>query len=156
MLAVTRRWATAGDLDALVGVINEAFAVERVFVDRDRIDAAGVLRLLSTGQFLVAEDASHAVVACVYLERRGDRGYFGLLAVAPARARMGLGRQMIDAAEAHFQATGCRAVDIRVVNLRAELPPIYRRLGYTERGTEPFEDPRQLQPCHFILMSKPI
>jgi hypothetical protein len=58
--------------------------------------------------------------------------------------------------EADFRTAGCRAVDIRVVNLRTELPPIYRRLGYLETGIQPFEDPRASQPCHFILMSKPL
>jgi hypothetical protein len=45
-------------------------------------------------------------------------------------------------------------VDIRVVNLRTELPPFYRRLGYVEQRTEPFTDPRAHRPCHFICMSK--
>ena len=45
-------------------------------------------------------------------------------------------------------------MDIRVVNLRTELLPFYRKLGYVERGTEPVDDPRALQPFHFILMSK--
>ena len=51
-------------------------------------------------------------------------------------------------------AGGCGAMDIRVVNLRTELPPFYRRLGYAEAGTEPVEEPRALQPFHFIVMSK--
>jgi hypothetical protein len=29
-------------------------------------------------------------------------------------------------------------MDLRVVNLRVELPPFYRRLGYAETGIAPF------------------
>jgi hypothetical protein len=48
-------------------------------------------------------------------------------------------------------------VDISVVDLRTELPPFYRRLGYVETGTAPFPDPAKAKrPCHFILMSKPL
>jgi hypothetical protein len=47
-------------------------------------------------------------------------------------------------------------MDLRIVNLRADLPPFYRRLGYVETGTEPFAaDAKPSQPCHFIKMSKP-
>ena len=151
---VTIRQARADDVGDLVRVINAAFEVERFFINRDRTDPDAVRKMLSTGAFLVGEDRQGAIVASVYVERRGDRGYFGLLSVAPDRKREGLGRQMIDAVEAHFRALGCRAVDMRVVNLRSELPPIYRRLGYVEQGTEPFNDPRAHVPCHFIRMSK--
>jgi GNAT superfamily N-acetyltransferase len=150
------RLATMSDVNDLVRVVNAAFVVERFFVDRDRTDAEGVRALLAKGEFLVAEDEAGRIVACVYTERRGDRGYFGLLSVLPEFKRQGHGRQLIDFVEARFRAAGCRQVDIRVVNLRTELPPIYRRLGYVELGTESFEDPRASRPCHFILMSKPL
>jgi hypothetical protein len=46
-------------------------------------------------------------------------------------------------------------MEIEVVNLREELPPYYRRLGYVERGTRPFPDvERTSRPCHFIVMDK--
>jgi GNAT superfamily N-acetyltransferase len=156
MIALRIRKAMTEDIDDLVGVINAAFVVERFFIDRDRTTGEGVRALFAKGGFLVGEDAAGRIVACVYTERRGDHGYFGLLSVVPESKRLGYGRQLIDAVEADFRTAGCRAVDIRVVNLRTELPPIYRRLGYLETGTQPFEDPRASQPCHFILMSKPL
>ena len=69
----------------------------------------------------------------------------------------GLGRRLVDEAENYARACGCRAMDLRIVNLRAELPPFYRRLGYIETGTEPF--PAEIKsklPCHFVVMSKPL
>ena len=48
-------------------------------------------------------------------------------------------------------------MDIHIVNLREELPPYYRRLGYVESGTLPFSDPdRASRPCFFIVMTKPL
>lgn len=48
-------------------------------------------------------------------------------------------------------------MEIRVVDVREELPPLYRRLGYVEVGTEPFPDTERAKlPCRFIVMTKPL
>jgi GNAT superfamily N-acetyltransferase len=151
------RWAEARDVAAIVRVINLAFrAAEDFFVEGDRINVETLQPMLATGNFLLAEDAT-GLAACVYVELRGERAYFGLLAVAPARQHRGLGHCLIDEAEKYGRASGCRAMDLRIVNVRAELPPFYRRLGYVETGTEPF--PAEIKsklPCHFVRMSKPL
>lgn len=149
------RQATAADVATLVSLINRAYEVEKFFVDGDRISPAQVIDLLSRGAFLIADDDG-APAACVYVELKGERGYFGLLAVDPGRQGHGLGRTMVEAAEQHARSAGCSVMDISVVNLRTELPPFYHRLGYTQTGTAPFTDQRATQPCHFILMSKAI
>ncbi|HUO60248.1 MAG TPA: GNAT family N-acetyltransferase, partial [Candidatus Acidoferrales bacterium] len=85
------------------------------------------------------------------------RGYFGMLAVDPSRQGTGLGRKMVDAAEDHCRRVGCTHVDINVLSLRTELPPFYRKLGYTETGTEELHPVHGLKPglkCHVIVMSK--
>jgi predicted N-acetyltransferase YhbS len=93
----------------------------------------------------------------VYVEPRGESGYLGLLSVDPARQARGLGRSLVAAAEDHCRGAGCRRMEMLIVNLRTELPPYYRRLGYAESGTAPFPDNgRAKQPCHFIRMSKPL
>ncbi|HEV7502164.1 MAG TPA: GNAT family N-acetyltransferase [Vicinamibacteria bacterium] len=150
------RAAAPEEADALAALINAAFAVERFFIDGDRTSAAEVRALMGKGAFLVSE-AQGALSGCVYVERRGARGYFGLLAVDPARKGTGLGRALVAAAEDRFRGQGCEAADISVVDLRQELPPFYRRLGYVETGTAPFpSDGKATRPCHFILMSKPL
>jgi hypothetical protein len=63
---------------------------------------------------------------------------------------------MMAAAEAHAAGLGCRAIDIRIVDRRVELPPLYRALGFVDNGTAPFDDPLLTKPCHFILMSKEV
>ena len=148
------RTASPADAGAVTALINAAYQVERFFVDGDRTSEDEVRRHMAKGTFLVAEEDG-VPIGCVYTEQRGDRGYFGLLAVDPGQHGKGLGRTLIEAAEARFRRAGCQAVDISVVDLRTELPPFYRRLGYVETGTAPFSDPQKAtRPCHFILMSK--
>ena len=149
------RWAEARDAADIVRLINVAFrAAESFFVEGDRISAESLQPMLEKGDFLLAEDLG-GLVGCVLVELRGERAYFGLLAVDPAQQHRGLGRRLVDEAENHARAAGCRVMDLRIVSVRAELPPFYRRLGYVETGTEPFpEDVKTKLPCHFVVMSK--
>jgi GNAT superfamily N-acetyltransferase len=147
------RTAIPDDAARIVALVNAAYVVERFFIDADRTNEADVRAMLAKGAFLLHEDEG-ALRGCVYVERRGERGYFGLLSVDPARTGRGLGRALVAAAEDHLRGAGCRAVDILVVDQRTELPPFYRRLGYVETGTAPFEDPRLTRPCRFISMAK--
>jgi N-acetylglutamate synthase-like GNAT family acetyltransferase len=151
------RWAEPRDTAAIVRLINQAFrAAESFFVEGDRITPEISQLMLEKGNFLLAEDAA-VLIGCVYVESHGERAYFGLLAVDRARQHRGLGRRLIAEAENHARAAGCRAMDLRIVSVREELPPFYRRLGYVETGTEPF--PAEIKSklrCHFVLMSKPL
>jgi GNAT superfamily N-acetyltransferase len=149
------RNAESADAESIARLVNAAFRPERFFVDADRTSPDKVRALLEKGKFLLAEDAG-VLVACVYVELRGERGYFGLLAVDPARQRTGMGSRMVDAAEDYCRAAGCRFMDLTTVNLRKELPGYYRRRGYVENGTLPFpadQHPPKM-PCHLVKMSK--
>jgi predicted N-acetyltransferase YhbS len=128
--------------------------VEKFFIDGNRISEEEVRRLLGKGCFLTAEDES-GLAGCVYVECTGERAYLGLLSVAPSRQRGGIGSLLAAAGENHARQSGCKFIDLRIVNLRTELPAYYRRLGYEETGVAPFpaEVPTKL-PCHFIIMSK--
>jgi predicted N-acetyltransferase YhbS len=154
MIKLKTRFATEADAEAISALVNAAFKVERFFIAGDRISPEKVREMTRRGKFMLAEDGG-AMIACVYVELREQRGYFGLLAVDPSRQGQGLGRKMVKEAEDYARAADCEFMDLRIVNLRAELPPFYRRLGYVETGTEPFAaDANASQPCHFIRMSK--
>jgi GNAT superfamily N-acetyltransferase len=167
------RVADDQDAEAITSVINAAFRLAESFlIDHDRIDAESVRSLLEKGKFLVAlhrEDDGEddggadrradcgALAGCVYVELRGERAYLGLLSVDPRRQRAGLGSILMTAAEQYCTEAGCRFIDLRLVNVRRELPSFYRRRGYVETGTAPFTpglNPKV--PCHFVEMSKPL
>lgn len=151
------RTADPADAEKIAHLVNATFRAERFFIDADRTDPDKVRALLEKGTFMLAEDAG-ALVGCVYVELRGDRGYFGLLAVDPARQRAGMGSRLIDAAERYCRAAGCRFMDLTIVNLRTELPGYYRSRGYVENGTLPFPSDQYppKMPCHLVKMSKPL
>jgi N-acetylglutamate synthase-like GNAT family acetyltransferase len=152
------RFAEESDEVALGALINRAFAVESFFIRGDRVTPERLREYMQAGRFLLAEENGE-ILGCVYVEMHGDHGYLGLLSVDPARQKGGLGRRMVAAAEEFAREMGSRRMDLTVVNLRVELPPYYRKLGYELVGTEPIREemePRVKQPCHFIRMSKPL
>jgi ribosomal protein S18 acetylase RimI-like enzyme len=157
---VAIRTANVDDLPALVSVINEAFAIE-TFLDGTRTDLEHLSATMRNGDLLIAErvlaERDGQAVACVYVELRGERAYFGMLAVDPAQQGQGLGKLLTTAAEQYGREQGCKHMDISVLSLRPELLPFYRSLGYSETGTEDFHPTRPLKAgakCHLILLSK--
>ena len=152
---VQTRLGKISDAENITALINVAFRqAENFFVEGDRIDLETVLNYLETGEFLLAEDQGN-LDGCVYLERRGDRSYLGLLSVDPSRQQTGTGSLLMTAAEERCRARNDRFIDILIVNLREELPSFYGNRGYVKTGTSPFPEGVETKvPCHFINMSK--
>jgi GNAT superfamily N-acetyltransferase len=151
---ISMRDAKVSDAEAIARLVNSAFLVERFFIERDRTSPEVVRGLMKKGKFLLAED-EQALVGSIYVEQRGERGYFGMLSIEPSRQRMGVGHRLVGAAEKYFRDAGCRWSDMKIVNVRTELQMLYRRWGYMEIGTAPYDDPVPTKmPVHFILMSK--
>ncbi len=159
--AVRVRLAAGADVAEVVRVTNLAYAVESFFIDGERTDEAEARTLMEQPQsaFLVIDDpaASGRLLASVYVETRGDRGYFAMLAVDPAHQGTGLARRLIGAVEDHCCAAGCRHLDFDMINLRRELPGFYARFGFVQIGTAEMGDRHKLKlECHRIKMSKPL
>jgi GNAT superfamily N-acetyltransferase len=141
-----------------MALINRAFEVERFFIQGERLDAERTREYFQKGRFLLAEENGQ-LAGVVYVELRGRRSYLGLLSVDPAHQKTGLGRRLTAAAEEFAREMGARHMDLTVVNLRTELPPFYRKLGYSDDGAEPIRPDmlaRVTQPCHFLKMTKPL
>jgi len=79
------------------------------------------------------------------------------LSINPERQRSGIGTRLTAAAEEFARESGCRFMDLRVVNLREELPVIYGKFGYKVTGAEDLSVAAGqvfTQEAHFITMSK--
>jgi sugar-phosphatase len=154
--AITLRKASASDCGAMVPLINTAFSIEK-FIEGERTSEDQLKEMMRKGEFLLGCDPGGRLLASVYVEVRGSRGYFGMLSVDPTQQKNGLGSKMIEAAEKLCRERGCKVMDLNVLSLRPELPPLYRKLGYKENGTEEFRPSRPLKDgaeCHCIVMSK--
>jgi len=150
------RLAAEADQARLVALVNSAFSIE-TFMEGTRTDDKRLAEEMSKGSIVLAEDGSGQLLACVYAETRGVRGYLGMLAVDPAHQRAHIGRRIVGAAEEHLRRQGCEAVDLIVLSLRSELPPIYRKFGYVETGSvEHYPSPplKAGFECHGIVMRK--
>jgi N-acetylglutamate synthase-like GNAT family acetyltransferase len=150
------RTAEPADAPAIARLVNDAFRSERFFIDADRTDSEKVSALLQKGKFLMLFE-DDKLAGCIYTELRGERGYFGLLAVEPQHQRSGIGACLIAGAEQDCSAGGCRFMDLTFVNVRKELPAYYKRFGYVENGTLPFPADQVAKiPVHLVRMSKPL
>ncbi len=150
----TLREAGSADADRIAALVNRAFLAESWFKSADRTNAAQVRELLSKGLFLLLEEEAR-LLACVYLEPRSDRVYLGMLSVEQDVQGRGIGSRMMLEAEDFARRAGHVAIDLRIVHVREELLPYYRKLGYVEAGTEPAPNfPGVKIPIHFVLMSK--
>ena len=153
------RLAVPNDADRLAALISLAYRVEDFFKIGDRTDAAEVRDKMTSGAFilLLDDEDRDRIAGSVYVTTHEEVGYFGMLSIDPSRQGRGLGTRLIAEAENYCRRAGCTTMELEVVNLRTELPPYYRRFGYVESGTRPFtESERTSQPCHFIVMSKPL
>jgi ribosomal protein S18 acetylase RimI-like enzyme len=152
-----------GDMADLVeqvrDVVNAAYRVESgstgvAFKKTERYDTEMVRAALRDSEVWVAESRTQPgrVAGLVVLERRGDRGYFGPLAVHPSFQGRGLGRALVERALAVFREAGLRAAEIYVINWRADLLPWYSRLGFYVTDTKPFPEPDKLSRDAFALV----
>jgi ribosomal protein S18 acetylase RimI-like enzyme len=108
------RRATALDADEIARIVNAAFEIEQEFRRGDRTSSAEVLTSISMEHeiFLVAEDGGR-LVGAVEVRLDGEAGYFGMLAVDASVRRGGIGRALVEAAEAHCREAGCSVMTIQ-------------------------------------------
>jgi len=148
---------------ALPGWTSEVGLVdgERVTLDalRSEIAATPSLRI-----YLLR--APPKLLACVRVEdgqgaQREPVCYISMLAVHPEVQDGGLGRRMLEFAEAEGRERGAQAARMTVVSIRTSLIAWYERRGYRRTGeTEPFpyDDARFGEPqqrgLEFVVLQK--
>lgn len=91
----------------------------------------------TTSRALVAECHGQvqgivALTAIPYLEREGRWGRIVALAVSSSCRGMGIGRQLVQAAENAASALGCVGMEVTSARSRAEAHHFYQKLGYQD------------------------
>ena len=174
MIDVITRPATAADAPALVGLVNSAYrgdsskagwTTEADLLGGQRIDVDGLTETIATpGNVILLHARDHVPVACVHLERTGEDCYLGMLTIRPTTQGMGLGRQLLEAAERWaIEHWSSRLMHMTVIVQRSELIAWYERRGYRRTGERkpfPYGDERFGLPRRpdlaFEVLCKPL
>ena len=146
------RVATEADVPALVTLIESAYrgigsrvgwTTEADLLDGQRTDADELHDVLSQPDSLMvavrlatgSDDVPGEIVACCHLQRRAERTYFGMFAVAPGTQGVGLGSQVIAHAEQFAREEwGSTYLEMTVIRQRVDLIAYYVRRGFVDTG----------------------
>jgi ribosomal protein S18 acetylase RimI-like enzyme len=79
--------------------------------------------------FLVSQ-IEKQIIATVMAGYDGHRGWINYLAVDPRFRHRGIGRQLMEAAEAYLRAFGCFKINLQVCSSNAGVLEFYRRIGF--------------------------
>lgn len=133
------------------GQASVSWKNEHDIVRGPRVTCDGLAQMLASPDqlILVGEARSSSsdpqeLHGCVLVEREcADTVVIGMLAVSPSSQNLGIGKRLVEAAEAaareRFAVTKAH---MHVANVRDELLSWYKRLGYTLTGeTKPFPGP---------------
>jgi ribosomal protein S18 acetylase RimI-like enzyme len=72
------------------------------------------------------------ITGSVMVGYEGHRGWINYLAVAPELQRTGLGRALMEHAEARLAALGCPKINLQVRGTNAQARAFYERLGFVQ------------------------
>lgn len=170
------RPATARDIPAVHALIESAYRGESAkrgwtheadLLGGQRTDPEALAAIIADpNQTLLLAEENAVLTGCVLVIDKGERdgariGYLGLLTVSPDLQGGGLGRQLIDAAEANARTLGVTLMEMTVIKSRRELIDWYVRRGYRDTGREepfPLDDPRfglpKTRDLVFVVLAK--
>ena len=139
--AIQIQTATADDLDVLLPMVEQYWKFEAI----EGFDAARIRRLLtrvfddaSLGRAWIArvynEPAGYLLAVYVFsLEHQGLTAEIDEFFVMPQHRGLGLGSQMLAAAEAQFRIEGCTNVSLQLGRSNEDARRFYRQNGFEDR-----------------------
>jgi ribosomal protein S18 acetylase RimI-like enzyme len=142
---LTFREADEEDVATVVALVESAYrgessragwTTEADLLDGRRTDEAGIAAVLADpdATVLLAERDGR-VLGCCELRRVGELAYFGTFAVDPASQGGGIGRRLLERADAEaVRRWGSPAMEMTVIAQRADLVAWYERLGFAATG----------------------
>lgn len=164
--------ATSKDIPALVLLVNSAYrgegskkgwTTEADLLDGIRTDTDALQKLIGDPGAVILKYTGESGIlqACVYLHKKENQLYLGMLSVSPELQAKGIGKQLLAVSAGYAKHMGCSSITMTVISIRKELIAWYERHGYRATGeTEPFPTSlkfgRPRQPLVFIVMEKKI
>lgn len=165
---MTIRTAARDDLPRLHPVIERAYrgdaarggwTHEADLLSGTRTDIATLAVIVDDPrQRLLIAEQDGAPIGCVQVTDQGDGlCYLGLLCVDPTLQAAGLGKQLLAAAEATARETfGATAMEMTVIDVRAELIAYYERRGYRASGEKRDFPIKRYPPLFMSVLVKPL
>jgi GNAT superfamily N-acetyltransferase len=138
--------AKAGDVEAIVHVMEKAYrgeasqkgwTSEAHLIDGARTSTAEIQAEMDDPQtlMLVARAADGHLLGCAGITHDGPSCKFGKFAVDPGQQAKGVGKLLLEAAEAAAVSQfGVSLMTMTVIDGRTELEAFYERRGYARTG----------------------
>lgn len=163
--------AVKADAAGITRLLNSAYrgetskkgwTTEAHLIDGDtRSSETEVLQVMEKegSVFLKYTGADGTLTGCVNLQLQGEKLYLGMFSVDPEQQGGGVGKKLLQAAEAYAHYIKCNIIYMSVISLRTELISWYQRHGYADTGRRiPFQEDgksgRHLQPLEFMILEK--
>jgi ribosomal protein S18 acetylase RimI-like enzyme len=167
------RPATVDDVDALHVLVTRAYrgdaarlgwTHEADLLDGQRIDVEALNEIIADpARVIVTAHRDGVLIGCVMVADQGDgAAYLGMLSVEPTLQAAGLGRALLDAADAEaVRRFGASRMEMTVIRHRTELIRWYERRGYALTGATaefPMDDERfglpKRRDLSFVVLAK--
>lgn len=164
--------ASLADVSELNILVNSAYrgeeskkgwTTEADMISGIRIDEAMLTEYFNNESVAILKytDENGLITGCVYLEVKGPKLYLGMFSVSPLLQGKGVGRTLLEAAEAYARQFDCHTITMTVISTRKELISWYERRGYSLTGEiQPFHDhgrfgePKQV--IELVVMEKTV
>lgn len=139
------RFAELADSGGIVTLVNSAYrgdssragwTTEADLLDGQRTDADEVSLLVGKeGSLILLALLGDELIGTVHVQRDGRAAHIGMLVIKPGRQGQGLGKKLLQAAEATaIKMWRAGSLLMHVITLRHELIAFYRRRGFRQTG----------------------
>ena len=161
--------ATINDAAAINALVNSGYrgdlskqgwTTEADLLDGTRSDLTLIEEILrKPDSKIIKYVESNEILGCMELRNERPKLYLGMLTVRPNLQGKGIGKKLLEYAEAEAKKLGLDTIRMTVIERRIELVNWYARHGYIKKEVKPFDinDPRFGIPkvkLEFVVMEK--
>lgn len=127
------REASQGDVATLAPIINKAYSYQDEAKGAPRIDHEKLSSRMKEVDFYVVV-SDDQILGCVYIELSEEILKFGLLTVAEAWQKRGVGRAILHSIIRMAKSLGFISIHLDYMSLAPWLSEYYREFGFRETG----------------------